>query len=105
MNRLAAGVQDTLQRWEDSAVLNMANYIKEKGATPRLVEYPTGIQCVMVEHVWRHLGRGEHQSYATPYLDPGFVQFDGYNITYRKMECRLETYRERQEAWGLPEPA
>lgn len=102
MNRLEAGVIDTLSRWEREAILNMAVYMKEKGAVPFLVEYPTGKQAVRVEFVQRREGRGSHQSYATPYLDPGFVQFEGYNIEYRHVECNLATYQERQEEWGLP---
>ena len=76
--------------------------IKATGATPLLVTYPTGVPRVRVEFVESRPGRGLHQSYATPYLDPGFVQFDTYNIEYRYMECSLAAYLAKQERWQLP---
>ena len=102
MQRLQAAVNDKLAQWDREAILNMANYIKATGATPLLVTYPTGVQRVRVEFVESRPGRGLHQSYATPYLDPGFVQFDTYNIEYRYMECSLAAYLAKQERWQLP---
>ena len=103
MNRLQAGVIETLDRWEREAILNMANSMERTGARPFIVTYPTGNQRVRIEYVSRHTGLGEHKSYATPYLDPGFVQFDGFHFHYGEMECNLATYREKQAEWNLPE--